>query len=261
MKIIEIPKPGGRRRIYAPSQAERRVLRALLPELHARQEAADTHHVVHGFRRGRSPVTNALAHRGYRYTISFDLRSFFDSVTPAHVDAPDVCWVDGAARQGLPTSPLIANLAAAPLDAQIVNWLAGRAVYTRYADDMTFSFDDHLLIPLVIESVRHVVAAHGFSINHGKTHVQDARHGRRMITGVAVDDELHAPRALTRRLRAATHQGKVPQSRGLAEAAALKPPTNQSHDHRNRLRRLSYVCTRRNIDPREMIIRAAEIRQ
>lgn len=247
MRKIFLPKKsGGWRIIYAPNPKEKAALKALVPELNAAALKADKHGVAHGFMPGRSPVTNALAHRGFMYSLSFDLADWFDTVRPSHIrvaNTPlaswpclklDQCFVDGAARQGLPTSPAIANLAAAPMDNDIMALrVRGRFgwpfVFTRYADDLTFSFDREGTAAWLMKDIPKIVERHGFKINPAKTKLQCARAGRRMITGVAVDTEIHAPRYIKRKLRAATHKaGKNPwsrgQQRGLKEWSMLKLP-------------------------------------
>lgn len=264
MHIVDIPKPdGSTRRIYVPSRGERRALRKLLPDLQHAAESADVYDVAHGFRRGRNPVTNAARHTGRAYSVCLDLRDFFASVTPEHM--PDdlgidvsACFIDGAARQGLPTSPVIANIAAAPMDAAINEWIGDRDItYTRYADDLTFSFDDPALIPDTLDNIPAIAKRFGFTAKRSKTHVQDARHGRRMITGVAVGDDLRPSRRLKRQLRAALHQGRTPQARGLAEAAKLKTPCGVDRAYRSRLRRIAFVATKLRLPPSEQIQRAA----
>lgn len=193
--------------------------------------------VVHGFAQLRSPVTNATKHIGFQYTVSFDLADFFDTVTPTKGKATLVApvktkvsrkrytttntelWHDGIARQGLPTSPIVANLAAADMDAAILALNGShdceiadvdlQFTYTRYADDLCFSFNSPELIAVLKRRIPQIVEAAGFKVNERKTTVQCAAAGRRIVTGVAVDDELHPTRAAKRRLRAARHNVKT----------------------------------------------------
>ncbi len=250
MRVVKIPKGGGRfRTIYVPDPSEMAVLRDRTNRLRNHLDEFDPHGVVHAFRKGRSPVTNAAAHRGFRYTVEFDLKDFFDTVRMEmcvlscldqriNVRRFDFtskdwepCFVDGVTRQGLPSSPALSNIAAARMDLDFVAMQLGggrfdaRFVYTRYADDLTFSFDAPHLIHVLKQRVPQVVEANGFVLNEAKTRVQCARVGRRMVTGVAVDDAVHAPRAVRRRLRAALHQGRKAQASGLAEWCKCKMPT------------------------------------
>lgn len=261
MKVFRIRKRSGAwRTIFAPSDEEKEKLRRCLPALNEKQERVDVSDVAHGFRAGRSPVTNAMQHVGYNYTLSFDLSDFFDSVTPDKMewlwavgfywecyldsrgnpgwqaDRASLARADHAARQGLPTSPLIANIAAAGMDSDICALnqekppLLRRLIslspfrYTRYADDLTLSFNEEEWADKLRREVPVIVTRHGFKINEAKTHLQCSKAGRRVITGIAVDDKLHATRAVKRRLRAMLHQGHMQQAQGLAEWASLKVP-------------------------------------
>ena len=246
MKVFHIQKPSGVRTIYAPSRAERVALRALLPELEDIQKKVCLSRVVHGFVKGRSPVTNAMAHQGRRYTLCMDLSSFFDTVDRAKLEwaVPpallDKILVDGAARQGLPTSPAAANIAAARMDTQIDRWCKrqGRSVvYTRYADDLTISANERATIDQALVDIPPIIERWGFTIAHHKTHVYCADSGRRMVTGVAVDDHLHPTRAAKRRLRAARHQGRNRQADGLAEWCELKLPKGMQRKRHRHVRR------------------------
>lgn len=243
MKIVKIPKrkPGEFRTIYVPSARQKKALRKMNKRLtETALKIAET--CVHGFLPHRSCVTNALTHVSLEYTASFDLESFFDSCTlanlPGEVLTPreiEKCFVDGAARQGLPTSPAISNITASPLDRTILLRLRScpdrRIVYTRYADDLTFSFNEAMTIEFLLREIPEIVARCGFSINAAKTHLQSASHGRRIITGIAVGpDGIHPTRAAKRRLRAAEHQKNRKNAYGLREWCRLKLPRPASFE-------------------------------
>ena len=249
MQKVRIPKKsGGSRLIYKPNEAEKKVLRKVLPLLHAHQRVSCPPLIVHGFWPGRSPVTNALQHVGYRHSVSFDLACFFDGVSkqqaieglhPTYLTSwsangiLELCFIDGAPRQGLPTSPVVSNIAAAPMDRKLlaIKDTAGWFAYTRYADDLTFSTNDRDAVDILLREVPLVVAGCGFTINARKTRVQHALWGRRRITGVAVDaNGIYPTRKLKRRLRAARHQGNDSAAQGLSEWAKLKAPREYSYE-------------------------------
>ena len=239
MQTLKIHKRNGTYRIVvAPSPEEKAKLRFYIPILQKVADARCPTHVVHGFWPDRSPVTNAAYHCGYMYTVGFDLRNFFDTVTsdilddvPMDYTIRSAIFIDGIARQGLPTSPVVANIAAAKMDHELENFSLHRRIsYTRYADDLTFSMQDSALIEEVKQFVSSTVGKHRFALNDAKTHVQSAKAGRRMITGVAVDHDIHPSRASKRRLRAALHNGHRLSALGLAEWIKLKYPSTYIND-------------------------------
>lgn len=69
---------------------------------------------------------------------------------PAATVLAQLCVHNGKMPQGAPTSPVLSNIIASALDKTLVR-LAGkyRMRYTRYADDITFSFNQspHLKWP------------------------------------------------------------------------------------------------------------------
>lgn len=232
MQVLRIPKGNGKvRTVYAPSEEEKVELRKLLPGLVKIAKRRCNLDVVHGFMPGRSPLTNALPHVGYQYTVNMDLQDFFDTVLithvmhllPAQVLAKVMRY--GAARQGLPTSPIVANIAAAQLDWDLITTLPEDVVYTRYADDLSFSFNDQKLTKELPLLVTKLVEEHGFTVNKAKTKVQWAGAGRRIVTGIAVDqNRVYATREVRRKLRAAGHQNNKGSKAGLTEWCRLKLP-------------------------------------
>jgi len=110
--------------------------------------------------------------------------------------------------QGAPTSPALANLAAYGMDVRLASAAAGiGALYTRYADDLAFSFD--------VRGARrasrfHLLAAgialdEGFSVQFRKTRF--ARRGAaQRLAGLVVNERPNVPRREFDRLRAMLHR-------------------------------------------------------
>lgn len=226
MRKIRIDKGNGKTRlIYAPSHAEKRALRSVLGDLN--RKAVST--AAHGFVRNRSPVTCAQQHVGHKFTVTMDLADFFDSINESHLKGKlsneiiAKVLVDGAPRQGLPTSPAVANLAALELDKAIQKLNEKyQFIYTRYADDLAFSCDEESVVDCILKTVPQIVRRCGFTLNESKTKVHNSQ--RRIIVGVAVDEGLHIPRKIKRKMRAAKHQGNTSSLAGLEEWAKLKLP-------------------------------------
>lgn len=243
MHIVKIPKGGNKfRTIYVPNAEEKQASKSWMPIILHELKKCEHLDVLHGFMKDRSPVTNAMAHFGWEYSLSFDLQDFFDSVTMNHMPVQlrlnpgteKYCFYDGAARQGIPSSPLLANLAIMPIAKEIMRLRQhGRFgwtfVFTAYADDLSFSFDRFSTSLWLKRVIPEIVERYGFKINSAKTCLQCSKAGRRMITGVAVDDTLHVPRFIKRKMRAAAHQMQrslraKDQHRGLLEWSKLKLP-------------------------------------
>lgn len=242
MRQVLIPKGNGKfRKIYVPSNEEKIELRKLVGGIEKKAAKLSREGVVHGFCRGKSPITNALAHVGHKYSLSFDLANFFDTVTPKHVKGSlsdeelNLCFVDGIAGQGLPTSPAVANLAASAMDNAIIALRDKRKIdfiYTRYADDMTFSFDNEEIKLLLLYEIPQIVGRCGFKINKSKTYFQSTKRGNIVVTGVGIKGDSIVPtRYIKRKLRAALHQKQSHSAMGLAECIKLKTPRLRPEHH------------------------------
>ena len=242
-RIVKIPK-GGRdyRTLYIPCSSYRALLEIHLPALHEIAQELDSTGANYAFVKGRNAALNAKCHIGKRYALKFDLKDFFDSISVSHVsgilprDIIEDCFINGAPRQGLPTSPLIATIALYNFDADMVHALNSKSErrYTRYADDITISFDRPDFQGAIRAIVVSLVRKHGLALNSRKTKLLDARNGRLIISGIGVDqDGLHPTRKTVKKFRAAMHQGNLSSARGLAEWAACKLPTayqDNNHD-------------------------------
>ena len=233
--LFYISKKNGKfRRIFSLYKEQKAQLRELIPRLEKILLKHDSHQVNYAFIRNRNCVENAMQHIGYKYTVSMDLENFFESVNREHVDKylnediMDQCFISGAPQQGLPTSPLIANLALLDCDNTILSFLKKyniSSVYTRYADDLVVSLDDKNSIRKVIFLISNIVKNAGFKINKKKTKIQSAASGRRIITGVAVDNNgVHPTRRTLKKIRAAKHQDNNDSLSGLLEWSKCKLP-------------------------------------
>lgn len=201
-------------------KVQRRLLRRVLRSLKA-------HPAATGFERGHSILTNAKHHEGRAVVIRIDLKDFFTSTRVEKVSAyferigwsPDatellttLCTFNGALPQGAPTSPRLSNLVNWELDARL-QALADRigARYTRYADDLTFSFDqdDQQTIHRFIGGVGAIVHDCGYRMHmKQKLHIR-RRHQRQLVTGLVVNERARLPRETRRWLRAVEHRASV----------------------------------------------------
>lgn len=227
-KVFKLRKRGGKkfRTIYMPDAMTCGTLKRWSKTSSLLSVQCDRAGVAHGFMTGRSPITNAFRHIGWEYTLTMDLEDFFDHVTANHVnlalssrglkiiveDRFPFCFPNGRARQGLPTSPSMANIAACLMDDEIMGLqTSGRFrnfEYTRYADDLSFSFDMKHVGALLMKNIPRIVRHHKFKINPRKTRMQWSGAGNRVITGVVVTNtgSLKPTRETIRTLRAIDHQ-------------------------------------------------------
>lgn len=173
---------------------------------------------VQGFMKKRSTRTNAEQHLAAKVLLHADIKGFFDAITTqrvrdafiaegAAVHVADLlakaCTIDGLLRQGTRCSPIIANLVCHDLDQAFLRMArAQNCVYTRYADDITFSGDD---VP-TDESVRQVLKTYGFTLRDEKC-IRQYRGRSQFVTGLSVFDEKapRLPRRLKKRLRLTMH--------------------------------------------------------
>lgn len=234
-KIIKIPKANGKfRNIYIVNDEKKKALYSYFSYLESKLRELDKGDVCYAFVKDKNCALNAFRHIGYQHTLSMDIVDFFGSISREHVkevlseEIIKNCFIEGAPQQGLPTSPLIANIAFTSVDNKIIALLQTMNIdclYTRYADDLIFSFDDLKLAPKIKIIVTRLLNSNGFRINASKTKLQSLKNGRIIINGVAIDENgIYATRKTKKKLRAAIHQYNLRSARGLLEWAACKFP-------------------------------------
>jgi GNAT superfamily N-acetyltransferase len=223
-----VPKRGGGvRTILAPDEPLRALQRRITRRLFAR---LDSHPAATGFERGRSAVEHAAIHAGKAVVVRMDVRDFFTNTRAERVDAffrrlgwdaeatrllVAWCTYDGSLPQGAPTSPRLSNLLNRRIDARLAALAAGMgATYTRYADDITFSFetDDPISIHRAIRMTKRTLAEDGYELHERrKLHVR-RQHQRQVVGGLVVNVHPSLPRARRRWLRAVDHRRRMGRS-------------------------------------------------
>lgn len=236
---FKIPKKtGGDRLISAPmprlKSAQTWILTNILEKL-------PLHDAACGFRSGRSIVTNAEPHVGADAIINFDLKNFFPSIsykrvkglfrsfgyseaiatilallgTEAETEELEldgqtyyVALGDRHLPQGSPASPAITNIMCRRLDRRLEGMAAELGfVYTRYADDLTFSASGDNLrhICNILRRTESIVTHEGFALNPEKTRIM-RKNRRQEVTGVVVNEKPTVCRKELRRFRATLYQ-------------------------------------------------------
>ena len=171
-------------------------------------------------------------HVGQRHILNIDLQNFFPTINygrvfgvlskSPHNIAPRVaaaiakaCTLNNELPQGAPTSPVLSNLVCARMDAELSRFAAAnKCVYSRYADDMTFSTNRQFM-PLaslgidaegqpraqLVKALRDIIESNGFVINDKKTRLT-SRARRQIVTGLVVNKRVNVRRSSIREVRA-----------------------------------------------------------
>lgn len=282
----KVPKrSGGERLISAPKPELKRVQHWIAEHI---TEHLPVHGAAHGFMAGRSTVSNAAAHAGARCVVKMDLEDFYPTITTPRVkgmfrkagygeqvatllallvtESPrEEVPIDGktfhvavGARslpQGAPTSPSITNAICLRLDTRLMALCRVLGfTYTRYADDLTFSWHQEGDAPVgrLLRAVGGIVTDEGFRVHRKKTRVM--RQGRRQkITGLVVNGAhevpARVPRLVIRQLRAAIKNrelGREGRGESLAELRGMAAYVNMSDPAKGRafLQRLAALSKR-----------------
>lgn len=230
---FEIPKKNGENRIicapnYELKSVQKKLMLALLSYVQEiREKEGIRVNIAHGFEKKKGIITNAAAHRNKRFVLNLDLNDFFDSFHFGRVVgyfeknryfrfshevavtiAQLVCY-NGKLPQGASTSPIITNLICQPMDYHILNLAKKYKLdYTRYADDITFSTNNHLFLndyDRFMGELSEEIQDMGFSINTAKTRLL-YRDSRQEVTGLVVNKRISAPSKFYRETRAMAHK-------------------------------------------------------
>lgn len=213
----EIPKKDGTSRVlYVPRLALKVVQRWILKEILEKINVSSQTMAFVPKKNGLK--LNAEYHKKNIFILEMDIKNFFGSIkekqvfqlfckigynTEVSAILANLCTYEEILPQGAVTSPYIANLVAYHLDARL-NGLCSRKdiVYTRYADDLSFSSNNRTKLNSIEKFVGYIVKEEGFLINEKKTRYL-SNDVKKTITGITINnEEMHVDRMFKKRIRA-----------------------------------------------------------
>jgi RNA-directed DNA polymerase len=191
-ETFRIPKPGGRKRLIEHPEKD---LKQVQQHLNRYLQAVYYHVMsksAYGFilcpvddSEPRNIYSNALKHMHAQWVYQIDLKDFFHQVSKARLltlfekefkfssEIAQLLALLTTKHQrlpmGAPTSPVLSNLVSLSLDAELYQLATQHhGIYTRYADDLTFSFQS--TIPIDFEYfVDLILVQERFEVNLEKT--------------------------------------------------------------------------------------------
>ncbi|EPG6063581.1 RNA-directed DNA polymerase [Proteus mirabilis] len=214
-KVYTIPKrTSGQRVIAHPAIRLKKIQRALVVLL---QEYMFIHQKAMAYKTGSSIKKNAELHRTNDYILKIDFNDFFNSITPdlfvnycnnlglkltsAEMNAliKILFWNKSKKNDGklvlsvgAPSSPFISNVILYSFDEIVDNYCNERnIVYSRYADDLSFSTKEKNIlfsVPEFIKKQLNKLFSNAITINELKTTFSSKAHNRH-ITGVTIDND------------------------------------------------------------------------
>ena len=242
-KTYQIPKrTSGTRLIAHPSKKLKEYQRSIISYL---ANELPIHECAVAYVSKKGVRYNANLHKNSKYLLKMDFQNFFHSITPKlFIDAlqeEDIAidkenqylirnllfWAPSKTSIGkvvlsigAPSSPLVSNFVMFQFDKKIESICKERKIiYSRYADDITFSTNSKnelFSIPTVVKKYLKAFYRGSISVNEKKTVFSSKAHNRH-ITGVTIanNNTLSLGRDRKRMISALIHQstvGKLPDS-------------------------------------------------
>ena len=173
------------------------------------------HEKAFGFIKEKSIYDNARIHINQECILNIDLDNFFGTINSKQVysvflkmgyadnlcvDFTKICTaaLDDKSLlpilpQGAPTSPTLSNIRALQLDKRLDTYAKKNdLVYSRYADDITFSGLRENLPK--ISFLKKVIEGEGFRLNNSKIRLYTEKSNKRIVTGLLVDTSVRIPK-------------------------------------------------------------------
>jgi RNA-directed DNA polymerase len=222
---FNIPKAnGGKRIIEAPNEnllCIQKMVNVYLQAIYYKIKPNPVYGFVisaKGELQAHSIISNAQNHVGKNFVLNIDLKDFFHSISAVKVRelfqrapfnftkelatclALICCW-NKRLPMGAPTSPVVSNLYCLLLDYQLLE-ISNKysLVYTRYADDLTFSSEFQIQEDAIAQ-IKNVISENKFLINERKFRLQ-SKYRQQTVTGIKVNQKTNVDRCYIRNIRA-----------------------------------------------------------
>lgn len=213
-RVYYIPKrTTGFRVIAQPTKKIKEIQRALVAYLNV---FLPVHSSATAYQIDTSIKDNANRHKENAYLLKMDFQNFFNKIKPElffdklnklnlpltsedrHLLHNFLFWKPGQKRSkthilsvGAPSSPFISNFVMYEFDKSMYDLCVSMGVvYTRYADDITFSTSNKGMLFIIPRIVKALLTEHasGLTVNESKTVFSSKAHNRH-ITGVTITNE------------------------------------------------------------------------
>ena len=226
---FKIPKKDGNyREIYSPKRQLKYIQRKLLDVFYGFYNDNSN---VYGFLKNKSIVDNSKKHIGKKCVINIDLKDFFPSITFYRINGllqkspfnfkrdisiiiANLLTYNNFLPQGAPTSPLLSNFICRSLDRELSKYAKIHdAIYTRYADDITFSVNNNNAVKYFIDEIDEVsvnstlediIKRNGFQVNEKKVR-KSYIESHQEVTGIVVNEKPNINQNYYYRLRSMIH--------------------------------------------------------
>lgn len=252
----EIPKKDGTSRVlYVPNLSlkvvQRWILKEILEKIKVSRQAMAFVPKKNGLK------TNAEYHKNNIFILEMDIKNFFGSISEKKVFQlfckigyntdvaavlANLCTYDDVLPQGAVTSPYIANLIVYHLDVRL-NGLCSRRdiVYTRYADDLSFSSNNRTRLNSTEKLVKYIVKEEGFEINEKKTRYL-SNEVKKTIAGITINnEEVHVDKGLKKKIRSMIFNSIVNKDYSMNEKIRGSIAYVDSIENGYKVKMLSYV--------------------
>mgnify|MGYP003624367175 FL=1 len=211
-------KKSKKRQIDSPSKELKSIQRWVLSNYLNKIPISDR---ANGFVKRRGIKRNAKFHLDKPFILNIDIQNFFPSITQGQVfnslnkhfedqhltlKLAKLCTFNRRLPQGAPTSPILSNIVFKEIDDEITRFCNSRSVvYSRYADDMTFSCDTKSTLAKVYRFTEETLRTNSFNINKSKTKYLSGK-GRMSITGINVNEgKMSVKRELKKNIRSSLY--------------------------------------------------------
>jgi RNA-directed DNA polymerase len=224
---ISKKKSSEKREVAQPSKEIKAIQHAIVKTL---LEKIPLHSCAKAYMKNSSIYDNALPHKNNTFLLKMDFKDFFPSIKPSDliyslernglvfesfestIITNYLFWRRKGERKlslcvGAPSSPIISNIIMYDIDSEISSYCEKEGVlYTRYADDLTFSADNIVILQHIYEFICNLIRRTEHPkllINKDKTRYIGKGRSKR-ITGVVIthEGELGVGRYLRKKIRA-----------------------------------------------------------